>query len=191
MGHALVAMSVENADPVYKVTIIPSSVGALGATLQLPTEDRYLVTRNELRDRICVMLGGRAAEEVCCQDVSSGAHNDLERATETARQMVTRFGMSEKLGPRTFGTPAGMRFLESPIGLGTERNYSEEAARTIDEEVREIIEAEYKRASKIVGERREVLKQMVDRLLTEETLQREALEELVGTLPSRTSSCPT
>jgi len=190
-GHALVAMSVENADPVYKVTIIPSSVGALGATLQLPTEDRYLVTRNELRDRICVMLGGRAAEEVCCQDVSSGAHNDLERATETARQMVTRFGMSEKLGPRTFGTPAGMRFLESPIGLGTERNYSEEAARTIDEEVREIIEAEYKRASKIVGERREVLKQMVDRLLTEETLQREALEELVGTLPSRTSSCPT
>ena len=189
-GHALVAMSVQTADPVYKVTIIPSSVGALGATLQLPTEDRYLVTRNELRDRVCVMLGGRAAEEECCQDVSTGAHSDLERATETARQMVTRYGMSEKLGPRTFGTPTGARFLESAIGFGTERNYSEEAARTIDDEVRAIIEAEYERARKILGERREVLSRMVERLLTEETLQREALEELVGPLPAKTSSCP-
>jgi cell division protease FtsH len=190
-GHALVAMSVDKADPVYKVTIIPSSVGALGATLQLPTEDRYLVTRNELRDRICVMLGGRAAEEVCCQDISTGAQNDLERATETARQMATRFGMSDKLGPRTFGTPMGARFLETPVSFGSERNYSEEAARAIDEEVRAVIETEYERARKILGERRDILKQMVDRLLTEETLHRAELEELVGPLPERASSCST
>jgi cell division protease FtsH len=98
--------------------------------------------------------------------------------------------MSEKLGPRTFGTPLSARFLEGPMSFGSERNYSEEAARIIDEEVRAIIETEYERARKIMGERREVLKQMADRLLTEETLQRAELEELVGPLPVRTSSCP-
>src|SRR5204862_2065142 len=109
-GHAIIALSVAHADPVHRVTIIPRTIGALGATLQLPTEDRYLMLRAELRDRICVMLGGRAAEEIALADVSTGAQNDLERATETARQMVCRFGMSEKLGAQTFGRPMGARF---------------------------------------------------------------------------------
>jgi len=177
-GHTLVAMSVKHADPVHRVTIIPRSIGALGATLQLPTEDRYLMTREELRDRICVMLGGRAAEELVCDDISTGAQNDLERATETARQMVCRFGMSERLGPVTFGRPVGMRFLEMPVSLGEERNFSEETARAIDAEVRSIIEAQHGRARQILEQRREVLEEIAKRLLVEETLEREALEEL-------------
>jgi cell division protease FtsH len=96
-GHALVALSLPHADPVHRVTIIPRTIGALGATLQLPTEDRYLLTREELRDRICVMMGGRAAEELRFGDSSTGAQDDLERATATARQMVCRFGMSTVL----------------------------------------------------------------------------------------------
>src|SRR5262249_55944846 len=177
-GHTLVAMSVKHADPVHRVTIIPRSIGALGATLQLPTEDRYLMTREELRDRICAMLGGRAAEELVCDDISTGAQNDLERATETARQMVCRFGMSERLGPVTFGRPVGMRFLEMPVSLGEERNFSEETARAIDAEVRSIIEAQHGRARQILEQRREVLEEIAKRLLVEETLEREALEEL-------------
>ncbi|HEY6881853.1 MAG TPA: ATP-dependent zinc metalloprotease FtsH, partial [Polyangiales bacterium] len=102
-GHTLVALSMAHADPVHRVTIIPRSIGALGVTLQLPTEERFLMTKDELLDRICVMLGGRAAEEVVQGNQSTGAQNDLERATETARQMVCRFGMSEKLGPLTYG----------------------------------------------------------------------------------------
>src|SRR5439155_374178 len=103
IGHALVATSLPQADPVHKVTIIPRGVGALGATYQLPLEDRYLLTRSELEDRIAVLLGGRAAEEVVYGEISTGAHNDLERATEMARLMVMQYGMSEQLGPMTFG----------------------------------------------------------------------------------------
>ena len=178
-GHALVALSVEHADPVHRVTIIPRSIGALGATLQLPTEDRYLVTRNELKDRICVMLGGRAAEELVLDDISTGAHNDLERATETARQMVCRFGMSERLGPVTFGRPAGTRFLDTPVQLGEERTFSEETARAIDAEVRAVLEAEHARALAILRERRDVLTRMAEQLLERETLERSELEALL------------
>ena len=169
-GHALVAMSVENADPVHRVTIIPRSVGALGATLQLPTEDRYLMLRHELLDRICVMLGGRAAEELAFHDVSTGAQNDLERATETARQMVCRFGMSEKLGAQTFGRPMGARFLDSPVNLGEERNFSDETARAIDAEVRHILDTEHRRALEILRAREAVLRVMALRLVEVETL---------------------
>ena len=98
----------------HRVTIIPRSIGALGATLQLPTEERYLMTREELLDRICVMLGGRVAEELACADISTGAQNDLERASETARQMVCRFGMSEALGPVTFGCACGLELPRGP-----------------------------------------------------------------------------
>jgi cell division protease FtsH len=179
---------VKHADPVHRVTIIPRSIGALGATLQLPTEDRYLMTREELRDRICVMLGGRAAEEQCCDDISTGAQNDLERATETARQMVCRFGMSEALGPLTYGRPAGMRFLDTPVTMGEERNFSEETARAIDAEVRAIIDAEHKRARAILMERRAVLDAIAGRLLEVETLERTDLEAMVGEpLPERRS----
>jgi cell division protease FtsH len=179
-GHTLVALSVTNADPVHRVTIIPRSIGALGATLQLPTQDRYLVVRQELRDRICVMLGGRAAEEVIFNEISTGAQNDLERTTETARQMVCRFGMSDKLGPQTFGSPAGSRFLSSPVSLGDSRNFSEATARLIDNEVRSIVDSEHMRARKLLEDQRDVLEAIAERLLVEETLDRADLEEIVS-----------
>jgi len=177
-GHTLVALSVKNADPVHRVTIIPRSIGALGVTLQLPAEERYLMTKEQLLDRLAVMMGGRAAEELCCGDLSTGAANDLERATETARQMVSRFGMSDRLGPVTFGRTSGMRFLQS--GVGEERNFSEETARAIDAEVRQILEAQYARAKRILEERRGALEAIAQRLLEVETLDRPQLEELVG-----------
>jgi cell division protease FtsH len=177
-GHALVALSVDHANPVHRVTIIPRSIGALGVTLQLPTEDRYLVTREDLYDRICVMFGGRVAEELVCGDISTGAHDDLTRATETARQMVTRLGMSEKLGAMTFGRQQSSRFLE---GMGMEeRTYSEETARAIDAEVRSILEGQHRRATRILTEKREVLESMTRRLLEVETLDRAEIEALVA-----------
>jgi cell division protease FtsH len=182
-GHTLVALSVTHADPVHRVTIIPRSIGALGATLQLPAQDRYLVTRAELRDRICVMLAGRAAEEIVFNELSTGAQNDLERTTETARQMVCRFGMSDRLGPQTFGSPAGQRFLESPALFGEQRNFSEETSRVIDEEVKLIVDAELVRSRAILNERRELLSEIAERLLVEETLERADLEKIVESAP--------
>ncbi len=177
-GHALVALSVDHANPVHRVTIVPRSIGALGVTLQLPTEERYLVTREDLLDRICVMFGGRVAEEVACGDVSTGAHDDLTRATETARQMVTRLGMSEKLGPVTFGRQQSSRFLDG-VGM-EERTYSEETARAIDAEVRGILEAQHRRATAILTEKRETLERMTRRLLEVETLDRAGIEALLA-----------
>ena len=142
MGHALVAFSLPHADPVHKVTIIPRGVGALGMTYQLPTEDRYLLRRSELEDRIAVLLGGHVAEELVYGELSTGGHNDLERATQLARAMVTRFGMSERLGPLAFGENGGPGFLRRgfPWDGGSEREYSEDTARAIDAEVRGIVE---------------------------------------------------
>jgi cell division protease FtsH len=176
-GHALVAMSLEHTDPVHRVTIIPRSIGALGATLQLPTEDRYLVTQPELEDQICVMLGGRTAERAACGELSSGAQNDLERATETARQMVCRFGMSESLGAATYGRSTGSRYLDSPFGM--ERNFSEESARAIDSEVTRILDEQEGRAIALIRKQRSSLESIVIRLLEEETLEHDALVELV------------
>jgi len=176
-GHALTALSVDHANPVHRVTIIPRSIGALGVTLQLPTQDRYLVTREELLDRICVLFGGRVAEELVCEDISTGAHDDLTKATETARQMVTRLGMSEKLGPLTFGRDHSSQFLR---GMSTEeRNYSEETARAIDGEVREILETQHARAREILERSRDVLERLAARLLEVETLDRDDLEEIL------------
>jgi len=177
-GHALVALSVDRANPVHRVTIIPRSIGALGVTLQLPTEDRYLVTKEDLLDRLCVMFGGRVAEELVCGDISTGAHDDLTRATETARQMVTRLGMSEKLGAMTFGRQQSFRFLD---GQGMEeRNYSEETARIIDAEIRAILEGQHRRATEILTRDREVLERMTRRLIEVETLDRAELESILG-----------
>jgi cell division protease FtsH len=177
-GHALVALSVDRANPVHRVTIIPRSIGALGVTLQLPTEDRYLVTKEDLLDRICVMFGGRVAEELVCGDISTGAHDDLARATETARQMVTRLGMSEKLGAMTFGRQQTSRFLE---GMGMEeRTYSEETARAIDAEIRAILEGQHRRATEILTREREVLERMTRRLIEVETLDRAEIDTLVA-----------
>jgi len=179
-GHALVALSVPRADPVHRVTIVPRSIGALGATLQLPTAERYMLTKEELKDRICVMMGGRAAEEAACGDVSTGAENDLERASETARQMVVRWGMSERLGVVTYGQGPRSRFLNPMLGGDEERHFSEETARAIDAEVRAIVEAELVRARGVMERRRHELELLAERLLEVETLERGDLERLLG-----------
>jgi cell division protease FtsH len=179
-GHALVALSVEHADPVHRVSIIPRSVGALGHTLQLPTAEKYLMTEPELRDQIAVMLGGRAAEEIVYDGVvSTGAANDLERASELARQMVTRYGMSERLGPLTYGRPATAQFLKTPFAP-EERNYSERTADMIDEEARRIMDEIYGRVRQILVSRRDDLGRVAQELIRRETLDRAELEKLLG-----------
>jgi cell division protease FtsH len=183
MGHALVAFSLPQADPVHKVTIIPRGVAALGMTYQLPTEDRYLLRRSELEDRIAVLLGGHVAEEVVYGELSTGAHNDLERATEFARLMVTKYGMSERLGPLTFGDGVGPGFLRRggmPWAGGGEREYSEETARTIDEEVRQIVERAYERVRALLSTKKDVLLRAAAVLKEQETLQGEPLRRLLA-----------
>jgi cell division protease FtsH len=178
-GHALVALSVEHAAPVHRVSIIPRSVGALGHTLQLPTEERYLMTRAELRDQLTVMLGGRAAEEITFDgEISTGASDDLERASELARQMVTRFGMSEKLGYLTYGKPLSHRFLQSAL-IGEERNYSEKTAEIIDEEVHRFIDQSYDVSRSILLKRQAQLQRIARELIQKETLDKAALDELL------------
>jgi len=182
-GHTLVALSVEHADPVHRVSIIPRSVGALGHTLQLPTEERFLMTRAELRDQLTVMLGGRAAEEIIFEgEISTGASNDLERASELARQMVMRFGMSERLGHLTYGKPLVSRYLESALGL-EERNYSDKTAEAIDEEVQRLVDEAFERAREILSNRRAHLETIARELIRKETLDRPMLEELMHRTP--------
>ncbi|HSE02720.1 MAG TPA: ATP-dependent zinc metalloprotease FtsH [Methylomirabilota bacterium] len=182
IGHALVASSLPHADPVHKVTIIPRGVAALGATYQLPLEDRYLLTRSELEDRIAVLLGGRVAEEVIYGEVSTGAHNDLERATELARLMVMQYGMSEQLGPMTFGGGQQAMFLRGS-GLPQEREYSEESARRIDGETRAIIDRIYDRVRDLLTTRKRVLVEAAAELKQRETLEGDRLRELLAGEP--------
>ncbi|HJT86975.1 MAG TPA: ATP-dependent zinc metalloprotease FtsH [Bryobacteraceae bacterium] len=179
-GHALVALSVPHADVVHRVSIIPRSIGALGHTLQLPTDEKYLLTEPELEDRIAVLLGGRAAEELIYHGVvSTGAGDDLQKATELARQMVTRFGMSAHLGPLTYGQAITSRFLRTPFSH-EERNYSEQTAEQIDHEVRDMVERLYARVKGILEERRHPLEVVVSELMKKETLERAELEALVS-----------
>jgi cell division protease FtsH len=182
IGHALVASSLPNADPVHKVTIIPRGVAALGATYQLPLEDRYLLTRSELEDRIAVLLGGRVAEEIIYGEISTGAHNDLERATEMARLMVMQYGMSEQLGPMTFGGGQQSMFLRG-AGLPQEREYSEESARRIDGETRAIIDRIYDRVRALLTTRKRVLVEAAAELRQKETLEGDRLRELLAGEP--------
>ena len=181
MGHALVAFSLPHADPVHKVTIIPRGVGALGMTYQLPTEDRYLLRRSELEDRIAVLLGGHVAEELVYGELSTGAHNDLERATALARAMVTRYGMSERIGPLAFGEQDGPGFLRRGFAWdGHEREYSEETARTIDEEVRRIVDQIYERVRSLLGAKKDVLLRAAAVLKRRETLDGTEIRELLA-----------
>jgi cell division protease FtsH len=179
-GHTLVGLSVENADPVYRVSIIPRSVGALGHTLQLPTQERYLMTRPQLEDQIMVMMGGRAAEEIIFKGViSTGASDDLQRASELIRQMVTRFGMSDRLGALTYGTQRSSPFLRSTF-TSEERNYSEKTSEAIDDEVRRIGDEMYDRAKDILMRRRAELERIAQELIRKETLDRQQLEALLA-----------
>ncbi len=179
MGHALVASSVAHADPVHKITIIPRGVAALGMTYQLPTEDRFLMTRGELDDRIAVLLGGRAAEELVYGEISTGAHNDLERATELARLMVTRYGMSERLGLATYGDRAPTFLKGSGLGHG-ERDYSDATARAIDEEVRVMLDRIHDRVRSILSDKKAVLVGAAAELKRVETLEGEHLRRLLA-----------
>jgi cell division protease FtsH len=179
-AHALVANELPNADPVHEVTIV-SRGAALGYTLQLPIEDRYLVTKSQILDKITATLAGRAAEALVFEDVSSGAANDLDVATDLARRMIMEFGMSEKLGPLTFGRKEGQVFLGRDIGR--ERNFSEEVAAAIDEEERSIIQDCYSKAMAMLEKKRDSLNAMAEALLEHETLKGEELEALFAGKP--------
>ena len=175
-GHAIVASILPNADPVRRVSIIPRGIAALGYTIQLPTEDRYLLTKSELLDRMAVMLGGKAAEEIIFGEASTGAKNDLDKATEMATSMVKAYGMSDKLGPVSFdkGRPL---FLETPWSQPKE--YSESTAKEIDEEVKQILTESFSKAKTVLGERVEKLKQIAGVLLEKEVLEGDELKRLV------------
>jgi cell division protease FtsH len=179
MGHAFLAASVAHADPVHKVTIIPRGIAALGMTYQLPTEDRFLMTRSELEDRICVLLGGRVAEELVYGEVSTGAHNDLERATDLARLMVMKYGMSERVGLATYGERVP-QFLKGASPWGGERDFSEDTARVIDAEVRELLERLHDRVRGILTTKKSALVAGAAELKQVETLEGERLRRVLA-----------
>src|SRR2546423_11859737 len=154
MGHALVGHFLENTNPIHKITIV-SRGQALGLTISLPTEDRYMQTKQALQEEIAMTLGGRAAEELVFNEVTTGAANDLEKVTHTSKQMVMRFGMSEKLGPRVLGRGHDQPFLGRD--MGAEPDYSEEVAREIDDEIRRIIEEAHSTAQNVLREHMEEL----------------------------------
>ncbi|HYR10351.1 MAG TPA: ATP-dependent zinc metalloprotease FtsH [Longimicrobium sp.] len=184
-GHAIVAERVPTADPVHKISIIPRGVAALGYTQQLPTEDRYLLSKQELMDRIAVLLGGRVAEEIVFNEISTGAGNDLERVTELARSMVTEYGMSRELGPVNLAGPRRTQFLQADGGAPSQRNYSEETAREIDREIRGLIDGTYERVRRLLTADRDVLEVLARRLLEKEVVDEAELREIMG-LPPRT-----
>jgi len=183
LGHAIIALSLPGTDPVQKISIIPRGVAALGYTMQVPTEDRFLMSRSELLNRIATLLGGRAAEEIIFGDISTGAHNDLAKATDIARSMVKEYGMSSKVGQVYFAREKKARFLD--MGLEGAVEYSDATAELIDNEVREIIEKQYIKAQEILSEKKEVLDNGVEILLEKEKMEGEELKALVnGMFPS-------
>ncbi|MBI3353545.1 MAG: ATP-dependent metallopeptidase FtsH/Yme1/Tma family protein [Nitrospirae bacterium] len=178
-GHAIAAESVPHADKVHRVSIIPRGIAALGYTLQLPTEDRYLLTKAELLDRLAVLMGGRAAEEIVFNEVSTGAQNDLERATGIARSMVVEYGMSEKLGPVTFERGRKPLFLDTGYMPTTE--FSDETSRLIDEEVSNIVKETYSRVKKILEEKKDKLLILGKMLIEKEVIEGDELRRILAT----------
>ncbi|WP_135469885.1 ATP-dependent zinc metalloprotease FtsH [Crenalkalicoccus roseus] len=186
MGHALVALSLPGTDPVHKVSIIPRGIGALGYTIQRPTEDRFLMTREELEHKMMVLLGGRAAELIAFGHLSTGASDDLRRVTDIARSMVTRYGMSERLGSVAYERDGRGFLAGQDIPLGPrERDYGEATGDAIDEEVRRIVDGVLERTVALLRERRAVLEEGARRLLEKETLDEAELAALVGRAPPR------
>src|SRR6476661_5340771 len=181
-GHAVVQRILPKCDPVAKVTIISRGM-ALGYTMALPTEDRYLQSKSEFEDKIAAMLGGNASEKLIFGDTTTGASNDIEKATNVARRMVTEFGMSERLGPLSFGKRDELVFLGREIG--EQRNYSDEVARTIDEEVRAIIDKAYERASEVLTTHRDKLVALAEKLVAEETVDSDGFEALFSDVPPK------
>jgi cell division protease FtsH len=175
-GHAIVASVLPHADPVRRVSIIPRGIAALGYTIQLPTEERYLLTKSELHDRMAVMPGGKAAEEIIFGEASTGAKNDLDKATEMAVSIVRSFGMSERLGPVSYDTGRSL-FLETP--WGSQKDYSEDTARKIDEEVRTILAEAHEKARTVLNERTGILKEIAAILPEKENIEGDELKQLL------------
>jgi cell division protease FtsH len=176
-GHAIVASLLPNADPVRRISIIPRGIAALGYTLQLPTEDRYLMTKSELLDRLAVLLGGRVAEEIIFEEISTGAHNDLQRATDIATSMVKEYGMSETLGYVTFEKEKRPLFL--PSSFFASKEYSEDTARQIDAEVKKIIDETYGRVKGIILSQKDKLTELAHLLLEKEVVEEADLKKIV------------
>jgi cell division protease FtsH len=180
MGHAIVGHLLPNCDPVHKVSVI-SRGQALGYTISLPAEDKFLTSRAELTETMAMTLGGRAAEEIVFGEITTGASNDLEKVTETAKQMVMRFGMSERLGPRVFGHDRGQPFLGREFS--SEPDYSDEIAREIDDEIRRIVESAHQTAKDLLTERRTDLEGISKVLLERETIDAEQFVALLDGKP--------
>ncbi len=177
MGHAIVGHFLEGSDPIHKISVI-SRGQALGYTISLPGEDKFLTTRQEMTDTMAMTLGGRAAEEIVFGEITSGASNDLEKVTASAKQMVMRFGMSEKLGPRVFGHNQGQPFLGREFS--SEPDYSDEIAREIDLEIRQIVETAHRQAHDILNEHRDSLNTISEILLRRETIEADQFEALLA-----------
>jgi cell division protease FtsH len=184
-GHALVAKLLPKTDPVHKVTIIPRG-RALGVTMQLPTEDRYSQDRDRLLNTIAVLFGGRIAEEVFMKQMTTGASNDFERATDLARRMVTQWGMSDALGPMVYGENEGEVFLGRSVT--THKNLSESTMQKVDQEIRVIIDQQYALARKLIEDNREKIEAMTKALLEWETLDADQLDDIMAGLPPRTEA---
>ena len=187
LGHAIVAMSLPGTDPVHKITVIPRGIAALGYTLQVPTEDRFLMSKTELENKIATLLGGRAAEEIVSGDISTGAHNDLSRATDIARSMVTEYGMS-KVGQVYYAPNRRTQFL-SLIPEGP-KEYSEATAEVIDQEINAIISDQYERAMGILRGRRGLLEESMAALLEKETIEGEELQRLMEQVTGAQAALP-
>src|SRR3954464_800031 len=181
-GHAVVQRILPKCDPVAKVTVISRGM-ALGYTMALPTEDRYLQSKTEFEDKIAGLLGGNVSERLVFGDTTTGASNDIEKATDLARRMVTEFGMSDKLGPLSFGKRDELVFHGREIG--DQRNYSDEVAKTIDEEVRAIIDKAYERATEVLTTHRDKLVALAEKLVAEETVDAEGFEALFSDIPPK------
>jgi cell division protease FtsH len=181
-GHAIVATAIPNMDPVHKISIVQRGFGALGYTMQLPLEDRYLMQRRDLLNQLAVLLGGRTAEEIALGEISTGAQNDIQRATDIARAMVTEWGMSDSIGTINYEGAKRSKFLD--ITMGPERGaYAEDTARLIDSEVKRIMTDSHAEARRILSERRDMLERVTRRLLDVEVMEGDELRQIMGLTP--------
>ena len=186
-GHAIVATALVGMDPVHGSRIVARGFGALGYTMQLPTEDRYLMQRQDLVNQMTVLLGGRSAEEVALGEISTGAQNDLQRATDLARAMVTEWGMSDRVGVVHFDQGRRSRFLDIP--MPAERGpYSEDTAQLIDSEVKQLVTFSHQEARRILREQREILERVTRRLLEKEVMEGDELRRMIAAEPTPQAS---
>jgi cell division protease FtsH len=176
-GHALVALQLPGSDPLHKVTIIPRG-RALGVTMQLPEDEKHTYPKNFLYNNLAIFMGGRVAEEICLGQMTTGAGNDIERATEMARKMVCEWGMSEKMGPLTYGSKEEQVFLGRD--MANQKNFSDETAKLIDQEVKNLVMGGYKKAHEIITTHRDSLEKMALALLDRETLNASEIKEIIN-----------